>query len=85
MTTTNKIDDGGAAFPRPLGSIVGQEWSTSQEGMSLRDYFAARFACVLLDHAIGSSGPIVPPDDLVASIAYRYADAMLVERTRVIS
>ena len=33
--------DGGPAFPRPLGSISGEEWSTAQEGMSLRDYFAA--------------------------------------------
>jgi len=35
---TNKIDDGGPAFPR-----TGDEDTRAQEGMSLRDYFAGLY------------------------------------------
>jgi hypothetical protein len=29
------------AFARPVGRLSDEEWSAGQEGMSLRDYFAA--------------------------------------------
>jgi hypothetical protein len=71
-------NDGGSAFPRselservPYGSDVSvYEMYSAQEGMSLRDYFAA--------HA-----PI-PPRDMGISehcaFRYRYADEMLKAR-----
>lgn len=32
--------DGGPAFPRPLGAISPEEFNSDQVGMSLRDWFA---------------------------------------------
>jgi len=34
------VDDGGPAFPRPHSTDVREEQCYSQEGMSLRDWFA---------------------------------------------
>jgi len=68
-------DTGGTAFPLPLGS----ETVEGQEGMTLRDYFAAK----LLPAVIGSlNGPVTgeeyPGDfDHYAECSYRMADAML--------
>lgn len=68
-------DTGGTAFPLPLGS----ETVEGKEGMTLRDYFAAK----LMPAVIGSlNGPITgeeyPGDfDHYAECAYRMADAML--------
>lgn len=68
-------DTGGTAFPLPLGG----ETVAGHEGMTLRDYFAAKaFAAV-----IGSlNGPVTgeeyPGDfDRYARCSYRMADAML--------
>lgn len=72
-------DTGGTAFPLPLGS----ETVEGQEGMTLRDYFAAK----LMPAVIGSlNGPVTgeeyPGDfDHYAECSYRMADAML--RARV--
>lgn len=40
-----KIDDGGPAYPRPIGHTpnIGASFSRAQEGMTLRDYFAGQF------------------------------------------
>ncbi|SMQ21144.1 hypothetical protein [Pantoea agglomerans] len=68
-------DTGGTAFPLPLGS----ETVEGQEGMTLRDYFAAK----LMPAVIGSlNGPVTgeeyPGDfDHYAECSYRMADAML--------
>lgn len=35
-------NDGGPAFPRPLSKLSSDEISHDQEGMTLRDYFAAQ-------------------------------------------
>lgn len=76
----SKRNDGGPAFACSRG--VSDEWDSTQQGMSLRDYFAA--------HApIGLLRP--PPDDRedrnispedAANLAYAWADAMLAERNR---
>ena len=73
------MNDGGPAFPRPFSNNPG--WGDygkdmrEQEGMTLRDYFAAAampsmIACY--DHTWSMEHR--------ASEAYRYADAMLVAR-----
>lgn len=82
--------DGGPAFPRTGVGNAGQQYDVPpQDGMSLRDYFAAkamhavltndkRFVAVAETYekeaGIGSR-------DAVAQYAYEYADAMLRART----
>ena len=56
---------GGPAFP-----IVGQ-WGVSEQGMTLRDYFAAK----AMPECIGWGEP-----DEICAKAYEYADAMLKAR-----
>ena len=67
----NKIKDGGPAFPKNYG--------IPNEGMTLRDYFAAK-ALQALIFAINT----YELDDYkcVANDAYQMADAMLAERER---
>lgn len=62
-------DNGGPAFP------FGQTGSGS-EGMTLRDYFAAKFLC----GRAAVPGLVDPAMD--AELAYRVADAMLAERAK---
>ena len=82
----NRINDGGPAFPEsgPRGRAIGGE------GMSLRDYFAAKFAAAMMtatsadhdfpniDYRRDAGSPTVA--ERVATIAYRMADAMLKAR-----
>ena len=71
--------NGGQAFPVPAGcwSAEGDEWNPVP-GMSLRDYFATRFAAHFI--SAGFSADTTPM--VVASKAYRFADAMLAEREK---
>jgi hypothetical protein len=70
--------NGGPAFPHaPVD--VGTEWAT-QEGMSLRDYFAIRFAAALAPHSVADGRETA--EQRCARRAYEYADAMLDERWR---
>jgi len=62
--------DGGPAFPR------GHANSTSQEGMSLRDWFAG----MALPRALRAWG--FASGEKAAESAYRIADAMLIERDK---
>lgn len=64
--------DGGPAFPRP--ATEGNE--DAQEGMSLRDYFAAQVAAVLAPSAPARTAAGVAKD------AYDLAEALLAERHR---
>lgn len=77
--------DGGAAFPRPFSEDRGNtnQLEYAEEGMSLRDYFAAQ--------AIGSVIRQCTHDDLdegqsyeqhVARAAGRIADEMISERNK---
>lgn len=75
-------NNGGPAFPQhvltPLGSGAGS-WSTVG-GITLRDYFAARFAARML------ADEVRPYKDYsysnAAIRAYALADAMLAERAK---
>ena len=72
-----KIKTGGAAFPRPCGefNIRGEgKFNNSQDGMTLRDYFAAKAMQGLL------ANPEFYEDEV--GYAYKIADAMLAERER---
>ena len=73
-----KIKNGGLAFP-----LMGMDYRNGQQfqvvhqgGMTLRDYFAAKAmqAHIAIDLNLN-------PEE-IARWAYRYADAMLVERER---
>ena len=74
-------EDGGAAFPRPVGSIksglgpYGRDglYNEATPGMTLRDYFAA--------HAPFPCGPMDSLRD-DAEARYRWADFMLAERNK---
>lgn len=60
------INDGGPAFPRDHAHH-------GHNGMSLRDYFAAKVLPTIYDDSLGG------PDwrDVIANEAYQLADAML--------
>lgn len=83
--TEKLIDDGGQAFPVPADDKAG--WH-SQEGMSLRDWFAGQalaglYACrylqmaTLYDITKINSGEF---EETIAKQCYRQADAMIAER-----
>ena len=69
---TDKINDGGPAFPQ--GHLDGPQVDPS--GMSLRDWFAG----MALPAVIERKTCAYP--DQVAAISYRIADAMIAERER---
>lgn len=79
------ISDGGKAFPEPgvydvindRVNPVGSYYDAG--GMSLRDYFAAKALASML------SGPTEIREgtpELAAKLSYRFADAMLAERSK---
>lgn len=69
-----KGDNGGPAFPREDYQCNGADGSLGQEGMSMRDYFAAK--------AMQSTTLALSPSNqkLIAEAAYSMADAMLKAR-----
>lgn len=69
-----KGDNGGPAFPREDYQCNGADGSLGQEGMSMRDYFAAK--------AMQSTTLALSPSNqkLIAESAYSMADAMLKAR-----
>lgn len=93
MSETQKIDDGGPAFPCEGGDMSGLH---AAPGMSLRDWFAGQVLAALVG-AFNSPGNdeirrIVMRSaeedgetihDHAAGSAYAYADAMLAIRKRV--
>lgn len=71
-----KKNDGGQAFP-----TAPTEWSGLNEGMSLRDYFAAQAMCALLtNNSDDAEDRVRNAADLIASRAYVMADAMIKAR-----
>lgn len=68
-------NDGGAAFPRPHSDCTGADCIHSQEGMSLRDYFAAKAmqAIVVRSENLSTADRV----QHAANDAYVMADAML--------
>ena len=77
------INDGGPAFARPSGeardAMGNQFWPPAQEGLSVRDYFAAAALQGLLAQADPPANDRVCAADF-AAMAYEYADAMITER-----
>lgn len=68
------INNGGPAFPRPAGDYNGtRSGNGPQDGMTLRDYLAAKAMQGFLTHAQAADSP----EDVVAGWAYSMADAML--------
>jgi len=68
-------ETGGAAFPLPMGS----ETVEGQEGMTLRDYFAAKAMNAYISTAAAPCivGGLDGAEDELAKGAYKMADAML--------
>lgn len=75
------MDDGGPAFPRPLGhGVTGQVNSEAQDGMTLRDWFAGEALMGMHARDTFDVGQDTP--EKRAKLAYLDADAMLNERKR---
>jgi len=74
---SEKINDGGPAFPMPRGAAAGKH-NDSQQGMSLRDWFAgmalqgyrSRVDCLTLS------------PEAASECSFKDADAMLAEREK---
>ncbi len=69
---SEKINDGGQAFPLPLCDQSGQ--FTGDLGMTLRDYFAAKALMSMLSPVQDITGNT---PDHAAEWSYKFADAML--------
>ena len=76
-----KINDGGPAFPRPIG-MSKENNNSAQKGMSLRDYFAIHCLQTLL-----SNQNVLCLDNdkmkFLTKKAYKMADYIIEERENV--
>ena len=80
--------DGGSAFPIP--DTYAGRWQdmmqVRQQGMSVRDFFAAHVLPELLQHSSfcmeSSAGRLFFSPTKVAATAYRIADALVLERSK---
>lgn len=76
----DRISQGGAAFPVCVPDVNAEY--TYEDGMSLRDYFAAK----AMQGLLAMPGSIGGEQELVysafAQAAYKYADAMIAERSK---
>lgn len=81
------MSNGGSAFPVPPASIVNEQIHYAEEGMTLRDYFAAKAMQSLLSNAVASA--CIARDsnqsgrnfnDEVAVVSWEMADAMIKAR-----
>lgn len=70
---SDKTNDGGPAFPRTSNL----PYTKSQEGMSLRDYFAGQAVAGLLSD---KNFFLANPNNGIALTCYELADAMLKAR-----
>jgi hypothetical protein len=80
---TNKIETGGPAFPCDLAAYD-DEVQREMQGMSLRDYFAAKAMQALIASprmpAPAAQGGLDVTDAMVADLSYKTADAMMKAR-----
>jgi hypothetical protein len=87
---TEPTKDGGPAFPQVEEiQIDGRTVFVKQTGMTLREYFAGQAVVGMLSNqsltkAIGIQSKIekVESSNLISQICYKYADAMLQERSK---
>lgn len=68
-------DTGGVAFPGGRRFEVGEGWQ-SEDGMTLRDYFAAKAMAAII-----STNPKSHVSE-VSRVAFMAADAMIMERNK---
>ena len=69
-------DNGGMAFPRPYSLMLDGVQIWPSDGMSLRDYFAAK----AMQGEVASGRYIEVSYDNIATYAYKQADAMIAAR-----
>jgi hypothetical protein len=75
--------EGGAAFPSPGVVLQDGHQQGAYEGMTLRDYFAARAIQGMLAHRDNDFSPFRDESpDIFAADAYLIADAMLTARQK---
>lgn len=75
------IEDGGCAFPMPSGPEPRHNEITHyNEGMALRDYFAAKAMGSMLQNSVAAQGEEAHERAEIAKLAYQMADAMLEAR-----
>ena len=83
-------ETGGSAFPRPFsqkGNFSDSGHYPKQDGMTLRDYFAAKAMQAVIaegcyDYEEGGTETAVARARFAARDAYLFADAMLAERNK---
>lgn len=77
----NELKDGGPAFARPIGTVLGK-FNAEQSGMSLLDYFAGMALQGLLacPHVRKALETLSDPAKAIGTEAYDYAQAMLKAR-----
>lgn len=79
-----KINDGGPAFPMARVTVLAEDGTPneatgiSHDGMTLRDYFAAKHMQALCSTKFYTDGNLMPKE--VAQHSYEMADAMINER-----
>ncbi len=74
-------DNGGPAFPRPASEAHQHGMHRPQDGMTLRDYFAAKAMQAIVRTVLDN--PQVPTTEAtIAKDAYIFADAMLKAREK---
>lgn len=87
MSTANT---GGPAFPIPERSASRQALAfgdaqkqapEKENGITIRDYFAGKALVAIFTQAAVMRND-APPVEQAAKVAYRYADAMLLERAK---
>lgn len=79
--------DGGTAFPTPDVYHPNDQIQYGQNGMSLRDYFAAAaltglFAAQIKPHELSPAEKEMTPAQIFARRAYAFADGMIAERAK---
>jgi hypothetical protein len=85
--TDTKKPDGGAAFARPYNQS-GHTFSSGQEGMSLRDWFAGQALPSLISATINEALKALEGKDPkeyighISIMAYQFSDAMIAEREK---
>ena len=73
-------ETGGPAFPTSNWQKMSPLSSGYHEGMTLRDYFAAKAMQGFIEGIDNTGGVVAIRDDCVAERAYEVADAMLKAR-----
>lgn len=68
-------DNGGPAFPVPMFAVGHAKYEAKQQGLTLRDYFAAKAM-----QGFAACDAEWPTAEAVAVNAYEWADAMLKAR-----